>query len=420
MAENLKPRQSAVRILENITERGLTSDEAFSGDRVYTELTDTDRRFVRLLVLTCLRRMGQVDGILDKLVKRPLPRGQKTARAILRLGITQGVFLKTPGYAFVNTSVSVARKMHLDGLTGFINGVLRGLTRLHNPLEGLESPSVNLPAWLYASWVQTYGQERVDAFAAALLEPPPLDITVPGEAMFWADKWGGRVLETGGVRLCGGSPEELTGFTDSRVWVQNGAASVPVQLFSDLSGKKAADLCAAPGGKTAQLIMRGAKVWAYDVSERRLDRLRENIERLNWADQVQIECADVLELTEKERFDAVLLDAPCSATGTLQRHPELKYIRKPSDIARLAETQQRLLRKAVALTKKGGEIVFSTCSLQPEEGDDVVRSVLKAGAVEVVPLLNTKWHSFSTDFGSLRFTPDQGYDGFYVCLLRKK
>lgn len=420
MSENLSSRLCAVRILEAITDRLCTSDEAFSADKVYSELDSSDRRFVRLLVTTCLRRLGQIDGILNRLMKRPLPKRQKTAWAILRLGVTQGVFLGTPDYAFVNTSVSVARKMHLDGLTGLINGVLRAMTRLENPLSGLEDSSINLPHWLYDSWVKAYGKKRADSFAPSILNTPPLDISVCDNASFWADKWKGDVLVTGSIRLDGGSPLDLIDFEKARAWVQNGAASVPAQLFSDLTGKVVADLCAAPGGKTAQLACRGAKVYAYDVSDKRLGRLRENMQRLNLTEQVHIACANALDLAEKEKFDAVLLDAPCSATGTLQRHPELKYIRQPDDIVRLAETQKELLKKAIELTKKGGEIVFSTCSLQPEEGDAVVQSVLETGLVEIIHPTENRWAPFLTEYGSLRFCPDQGYDGFYSCLLRKK
>ena len=418
MRENLRPRQSAVRILSRILEEGYTIDGAIGLENDYMDYADSDRHFIRLLVLTTLRRLGQIDSVLAKVLKRPLPRKQKTVQMILRLAVAQGLFLKTPGYAFVDTAVSLARKFHFDGLAGLVNAVLRNIIRLKKPLEGLENPKVNLPDWLYLSWKKAYGEDVTNQIAEVIMEQPKLDITAPENPEKWARLWQGGILSTGSIRVEVTAPDQLEDFFNSRCWVQNAAASVPAQLFTNIQDKMVADLCAAPGGKTAQLACRGAQVSAFDISEKRLKRLKENMDRLGLSERVHIVATDVLNLIGKEVYDAVLLDAPCSATGTVARHPELKYQRTLADVERLSELQKQLLKKAIDLTRSGGEIVFATCSLQPQEGDEVVQSVLDR--VEVIRPVEERWQPYMTPFGSLRFLPSEGFDGFYTCLMRKK
>ncbi|MBR6411759.1 MAG: RsmB/NOP family class I SAM-dependent RNA methyltransferase [Alphaproteobacteria bacterium] len=416
MAESLKPRQSAVRILTRVLNEGKTVIGAVSEENDFAEYADSDRNFIRLLILTTLRRLGQIDGVLAKLLKRPLPKKQQTVRQILRLGIAQALFLKTPPYAVVNTSVALTKKFHFDGLSGLVNAVLRGFFRMKDPLKGLKNPMINLPEWISESWQKAYGAQKAKEMAEAVLSEPPLDISVPENPEAWARKWKGIVLPTSGVRVPVSAPDLLEGFQESGCWVQNAAAAIPAQLFTDVRGKRVADLCAAPGGKTAQLAHRGAEVVAFDISENRVQRLKENMKRLGL--NIEVWIADILSLTEEECFDAVLLDAPCSATGTLARHPEIKYHRSADDVARLAEMQKELLLKAIGLVKKGGEIVFSTCSLDPKEGDEVIQSVL--GEAEVVKPQANRLKEFITPFGSLRILPLNGFDGFYACLIRKK
>lgn len=418
MPDTLAPRQSAVRILTTVLASDKTLDNAVSADKNYQAFTESDRHFIKLLLLTTLRHLGQIDGVLKKVIQKPIGKKNQTVQNILRLSVAQGLFLNTPDYAFVNTAVALTKKMRFVNLARFVNGVLRNILRLKNPLEGLENPALNIPDWLYQSWQKTYGADETNLIATALLKTPPLDITVKNNPEIYAKKWNGVILPTGSIRVSETSPERLADFQDGNCWVQNAAASVPAQLFSNLKGKKVADLCAAPGGKTAQLANRGAFVHAFDISEKRLTRLHENMTRLGFEKQVQTTCADILSLNESEPFDAVLLDAPCSATGTIARHPELKYHRTPDDIIRLATLQKQLLKKAIQLTKSGGEIVFSTCSLQPEEGDEVIQSALDK--VDVIPITDTRFQAFKTDFGSLRFLPSQGFDGFYACLMKKK
>lgn len=417
MSRAMITRRCAVRILGDVVYQGRVLDVAFDKEMQSVKLSDEDKSFVRLLVTTCLRRMGQIDAVLERFMKKPLPPKQTIVRSILRLGATQSLFLGTPAHAVVNTAVEVVKSFHLSGMTGFVNAILRALIRSENILEGIDI-SLNFPDWLYLSWQKAYGEDKAKKIAEAMMDIPMLDITVKSNPDEWADKWGGTVLSTGSVRVAGGSPMALEGFKEGECWVQNAAASAPAQLFSDLTGKRVADLCAAPGGKTAQLAMRGALVTAFDVSEKRLMRVRENMKRLGFSDRVQTIAQDALTISGEGVFDAVLLDAPCSATGTLQRHPDLKWIRKQEDVKRLAEMQLQLLKKALSLVKVGGEVVFATCSLQPEEGDAVIQSVLTSGDVRLVPV-SDRWFLYQTKEGGIRFFPDQGYDGFYTCLLQK-
>ena len=416
MPESLKPRQSAVRILMRVLNEGKTLPAAIGEEKDFLGYSDSDKNFIRLLILTTLRRLGQIDGVMGKLLVRPLPKKQQVVRQILRLGIAQALFLKTPAYAVVNTSVALTKKFHFNGLSGLVNAVMRGMFRLKNPMAKWDNPIVNFPDWMMNSWQKAYGKGKAQKMAESMMMEPPLDISVPNCPEKWAEKWQGSLLPTGGVRVPVSGPDMLEGFQKSGCWVQNAAASVPAQLFTDIKGKRVADLCAAPGGKTAQLAHRGAQVVAFDVSEKRAERLKENMARLGLKPEIRV--SDILDIEENEIFDAVLLDAPCSATGTLARHPEIKYHTTLDDVNRLSELQKALLSKAVQLVKKGGEIVFSTCSLEPEEGDEVIKSVLDVA--DIIKPADKKWQAFMTPARSLRILPFDGYDGFYACLLKKK
>ena len=417
MPENLKPRQSAVRILSRVLNDKKTVDAAIFEEKDYSSYADSDRHFIKLLVLTTLRRLGQIDTVLDKALQKPLPQKQQIIRQILRLALAQYLFLDVPPYAVLNTSVFLTRRFHRDGLSGLVNGVLRHITRLKKPLESADNPALNIPDWLFSSWDQAYGTTIARQIAESVLDQPPLDISVLNDPETWAGRWNGFVLPTGSIRVPITNPVDLPGFYEN-AWVQNASAAIPALLLTDIKGKQVADLCAAPGGKTLQLVARGAFVTAVDLSENRLKRLRENIHRLHLEKSVQVITSDVMDLPEDKLFDAVLLDAPCSATGTLTRHPELKYHRQSIDINRLSELQKSLLGKALSLLKPNGELVFSTCSLQPQEGDFVISDILDKATV--IPPTEDCFKSYLTPFGSLRIFPLNGFDGFYICRLRKK
>jgi 16S rRNA (cytosine967-C5)-methyltransferase len=239
----------------------------------------------------------------------------------------------------------------------------------------LDATRVNTPDWLWARWADYWGPERAHAIGAAHLVEPPLDLTVKSEPELWAEQLGGRVLPNGSVRLMPkGRIEALPGFAEGAWFVQDIAAALPARLLGDVKGKRVADLCAAPGGKTAQLVLAGASVVAVDSSKTRLELLAGNLARLGLtAETVH---SDAATWQPGEQFDAVLLDAPCSSTGTIRRHPDIPYTKSAKDIAALAELQARLLDHAATLLKPGGRLVYSTCSLEPEEGEGQVAAFL--------------------------------------------
>ena len=422
MYENaLESRWNAFRIIQEIVCLGKTSDEAFTHIRA-DQLSESDKQFVRQLVLTTLRHWGQIQQILACFLVKPLSSKLKDVQFVLSLGVAQMIFLKTPAHAAVDTSVRLVKQIQRGAFSKLVNGVLRQLDRQRDSLV-IPAAVCNIPDWLFTSWREAYREERAIAIAEKIVAEPDLDITVKGNPLTWAAEWGGVVLETGTVRVS--SKDGIItrrGYETGEWWVQEASASIPAQLFPDIHGKHVADLCAAPGGKTAQLVMRGAIVDAYDISERRLNRLRTNMMRLHLNESVRVIRADVLnlQLPANKVYDAVLLDAPCSATGTIRRHPDLLFHRTSDDVIRLSLLQRQLLEKSIQFVKTGGYIVYATCSMQPDENETVIQDVLKrCSMMERVPVAR-KWQKFANELGAIQVLPDQEQDGFYAVLLRKK
>lgn len=419
MNQSVQSRLAALRVLNRIIEKGQTLSTAFDCLPVYETLSHADKQFSRLLVLTALRRYGQINAVIHTLILKPLPLKRQIIRLVLVLGLVQIYYLKTPPHAAVDTCVSLVKVLKQSAFAGFVNGVLRNFVR---KLPGFVEPDIllNLPSWIKKNWETVYSEAQIRLFSENFAKEPPLDIFVKSDPALWADRLNGTVLSAGSVRCaCSGDITKMPGYTEGAWWVQEASAAIPVLLFPDLKGKKVADFCAAPGGKTAQLVCRGAFVDAFDISAKRIQRLRENMQRLKLEQQVHILCRDVLTLKEKEIYDAVLLDAPCSATGTLRRHPDLMFHRTQEDVIRLSETQKKLLKKAICLTKKGGYIVYSTCSLEVAENEAVVESVLAENHNVCRVPLPEKWHSFLNQSGAIQILPSQNQDGFYAVLMKK-
>jgi 16S rRNA (cytosine967-C5)-methyltransferase len=395
------------------------------------DLPRRDRALARAIVGASLRRKGQIDRVLETFLDRGLPARAGTLYPILLSGSAQLLFMDVPPHAAIDLAVTLAqwdpRAKRFDKL---VNAVLRRVSeRGESIASALNAARVNTPDWLWERWERTWGEDRTGAIAESQLIEPPLDLTVKGDPDVWAEKLGGRVLQTGSVRLIPrGRIEELTGFAEGAWWVQDAAASIPAQLLHDLAGKRVADLCAAPGGKTAQLALRGATVTAVDVSQKRLARLEENLARLGLSAERVV--ADASQWGADASFDAILLDAPCSSTGTIRRHPDVPYLKSNADIADLAGLQTRLLDNAVRLLKPGGTLVYSTCSLEPEEGEAQIAALLSRNrALRVDPLRasepfgDSEWAQAS---GVLRTFPYQlqldspewgGMDGFFAARL---
>lgn len=419
------PRRLALDVLGRVFGDGRTFDEAFAGHSKLDLLEPRDRAFARLLVTTVLRRRGQIDEAVDRYMKKsPDPK----VRNILRLGAAQLMFLETPVHAAVGETVELAggRAKYAQGL---VNAVLR---RLANELAGIEkrqdTARLNLPDWLWESWTKAYGEDVTRAIALAHLQEPPLDISVRDVPDLWAKKLDGRVLGPQTIRTPGGGGlvSDLPGYDQGAWWVQDVAATLPARLLGPLNGRHVIDLCAAPGGKTAQLASAGAKVTSIEASEKRAERLRENLTRLKLDAEVIV--ADATEWRAPEPAVLVLLDAPCTATGTMRRHPDIAWQKTPEDVARMAELQEKLVRTTIDMLVPGGILIYAVCSLQPEEGEGLIRKVLKAGLpLARVPIAAEEVFGLPveiTDLGEVRTLPshlfDQGgMDGFYIARLQR-
>jgi len=432
VTEGAAARRAALALLDDIFARNVPLDESMAA-RIGGALEQRDRAFARNLAATTLRRLGQIDALIAAHVPRPLPASAHTARNILRLGAAQLVFLETPPHAAVNETVALAGARGVERLKGLVNAVLRRLARDGKArAQAQDAPRLNTPAWLWQSWSAAYGEDTARRIAEAHLGEPPLDFSVRsggrGEAEAWAARLDAAVLPTGSLRRrAGGLVAELPGYAEGAWWIQDAAAALPVRLLGDVGGKRVIDLCAAPGGKTAQLAANGARVIAVEQSPPRLQRLGENLARLKLA--AELVPADAATWRPPEPADAALLDAPCSATGTIRRHPDLPWRKSAKGLPALAAAQDRLLANAAALVKPGGRLVYAVCSLQLEEGPAVIARFLAAHAhyahEPVAPAEIPGVAAFILSDGTLRTLPCHwpelgGLDGFYIARLRRR
>ena len=423
------PRALALALLGSVLIERRPFDETWSRQKGLEWMEPCDRAFARTLVATTLRRLGQIDALLDHCLERPLKPKMATLRNLLRLGACQLLFLGTPAHAAVDTTVRLAQGRDLAGFRGLVNAVLRRLGREGAGLVVEQDEArLNTPDWLWQSWCDAYGEAAARAIAAVHLQDPPIDLTLkePEEAATLGLT--GTPLPGGSLRLAPGAGDitGLPGFPEGRWWVQDAAAALPARLLGPVAGQGVIDLCAAPGGKTAQLAAAGAKVTALDQAPSRLALLRENLHRLRL--EATVVEADATTWQASAPADAVLLDAPCSATGTLRRHPDIAHLKGPEQIAPLTLLQDRLLTNALTLLRPGGLLVYATCSLQPEEGSERIAALLASGApverVAIAPDEIGGLPELIDDAGDLRSLPchlaeQGGLDGFYACRLRR-
>ncbi|MBI2233942.1 MAG: 16S rRNA (cytosine(967)-C(5))-methyltransferase RsmB [Micavibrio aeruginosavorus] len=428
----LQSRKVALALLEVVLGRRMPLDQALDENRDLPNLPVRDRAFVRMLVATTLRRLGQIDALIRQATDRGEPPSPPVLHHILRLGIAQILFMNVPDHAAVDTAVRLAETAGLSRQKGFVNAVLRRITREGRDwLAKQDDARLNLPEWLMSVWIADYGLKTAADMAQASLSEAPLDITLkdPAHTLHWSGMLEASVLPTGSLRrAAGGNVQELPGYHDGMWWIQDAAAAIPAKLFGPLQGKTVVDLCAAPGGKSAQLAAGGASVIALDRSARRIQRLEENIRRLRLDKNVTTEAADAAVWKPKIWVDAVLLDAPCSATGTIRRHPDVLHAKTPEDVERLTELQARLLENAASMLETSGILVYCTCSLQKAEGEAQIESFLHHHpemkrlpiTAEDVPGVEESL----TAEGDLRILPMHlaahgGMDGFYIARLVK-
>jgi 16S rRNA (cytosine967-C5)-methyltransferase len=425
----LKPgfaaRGAALGWIQAVTGEKKPLDEAMDHDG--TGLEPRDRAFAHALAATVLRRQGEIDAALSRFLNKPLPRSSGPAVDILRLGVAQLLYLKGDAHAAIDLSVELAKaNSKATHFSGLINAVLRKVARAPEPAGEAYR---NLPPWLWAELTAAFGPETAFAIADANMREAALDVSVKSDPAKWADMLGGVALPTGSVRIekREAALTELPGFRDGAWWVQDAAAALPVKLFGDVDDRTILDLCAAPGGKTAQLASLGADVTAVDDSPLRMQRMLENLDRLGLKARFLV--TDVMNLPEDSLYDGVLLDAPCSATGTMRRHPDLAHLRTEKQMNDVRRLQSRMLRHAARLVKPGGFLVYCVCSFLPSEGEVQIERFLAAQPdFKPVPVASDEIggvEHFITPAGFLRtlphmaIGPSSGLDGFFAARLRR-
>jgi 16S rRNA (cytosine967-C5)-methyltransferase len=433
VTEGLKTRDVAVSALYTVLVERRPFDDAFAKAAAPRDLPARDRAFARLIATTVLRHRGSLHAVLNTYLEKPLPERTGRLEEILLAAAAQLLLLQTPPHAAISLAVDQCRA---DGtgkrFASLANAVLRRVSESgRGRLAALDNVALTLPDWLLLRWSKTYGAATARQIARASLTEPALDLTAKSDPEHWAERIGAVVLPTGSIRCAqAGRVEDLPGYTDGAWWVQDAAAALPVKLMGDVTGLSVLDLCAAPGGKTAQLAAARAHVTAVDKSAGRLQRLTENLSRLGLTAEIAV--SDALTFTMERQFDAILLDAPCTATGTIRRHPDILYLKRPEDVAALAALQTRLLDRAAGLLKPGGILVYGTCSLEPEEGENQVADFLMRHPdfarrpilldVETIPM---PWRTSDGDLRTLPIhladLPEglRGLDGFYAATLVK-
>ena len=432
----LMARVAAALILRDIVAKGHLLEERFSPTAIPSRLASLDgrdRALTRSIVTASLRRLGTIRAAITARLEQGLPRQAPEIEWTLIVAAAQILLLDVPDHAAVDLAVRAVRLERKSApFAALVNAVLRNIARERDAiLAGSDPLDHDVPAWLATRWRKTYGETTARAIAAAIREEPTLDVTVKSDAAGWATRLGGRVLPTGSVRLeTHTAIQELDGYAEGEWWVQAAAAALPATFLDVKPGQRAADLCAAPGGKAAQIAAAGAMLTAIDRSAERLKRLSVNFARLGLEAELLVSDATSLKI---QAFDAVLIDAPCLGTGTLRRHPDIAWTKRPGDLASLVALQAKLLDHAVDLTCRGGTIVYCTCSIEPEEGEaqiaallrrnpDVMRAPIRPEEVGgLVEILN--------DLGEMRSLPSHlagpeprfaGLDGFFAARLVRR
>src|SRR5579871_5068529 len=432
----LAARRIAADILDGVLHKGRTLDDQLEGAGAHPglkTLVDRDRALMRRLVATILRRLGTLGHVLSRLLDRGIPTDAPRAQSALLIGAAQILWMDVPDHAAVDLSVRLVQSdRRAAKYAGLVNAVLRRCAREGAGIvDEAKTETLDLPPWLLKRWIAHYGEDNAKAMAHAISHEPSLDLTVKSDGAQWASRLHGELLPLGTVRtLLQGSVTMLPGFSEGQWWVQDAAAALPARLFGDIKGKRVLDLCAAPGGKTAQLAQAGAEVTAIDRSPARMARLRDNLTRLSLQANAIVADACEWQNPNPDGFDAILLDAPCTSTGTIRRHPDVAWLREETDIAQLTGMQKRLLQKAVSLLKLGDRLVYCTCSLEPEEGEEAIAGLLQAEpGLRRLPIEASEVGGLAeliTPEGDLRTLPSHlphedprfaGLDGFYAARM---
>jgi 16S rRNA (cytosine967-C5)-methyltransferase len=419
-ADGLAAREAALALVAAALDHRGGLEEAM--DRApFDRLELRDRALARMIAMTLLRRLGSIDRLLTPRLRKPPP---EPVLMLLRLGVVQAFYLDTPSFAAVDTTVRLAgRDKATQPFKNLINAVLRGLLRDPAPAE--DDPETLAPGWIFTRWSAAYGETAARAIAAQIVREPATDLSLrdPTDAATLAPTLEAEALPGGSLRVRHrGDVAAWSGYGEGLWWVQDAAAAIPARLLATKAGETVLDICAAPGGKTLQLAASSAQVTALDRSAPRLKRLAQALERTGLT--AEIVTADIAKWSDARLFDAVLIDAPCSATGTFRRHPDVLWGSRPGDIAKLAGVQARLLAAAATRVAPGGRLVYCVCSLEPEEGEAQIEVFLKTHPeFQLAPILPGEGgapEASATPAGLLRILPHQlegGLDGFFAARL---
>lgn len=421
-----RSRQAAADLLIETLDNRRTLDEAMVTSQFFERLSGPDRGFARAMASAALRQLGRIDKGLAPFLTRSLDTATPPARALLRVGAAQAWLMETPPHAVVSETVDAAKSWaRAKSAAGFLNAVLRKVVSDRSHFD--KAPVISVwPDWLTVAMMTSLGVEAAGRIAEAQLVEPELHLTPksPDEAGALAASLEGQVIGPGSVSVPTGRIAEMEGFEGGDWWVQDVAAALPARLLGAQPGEMVFDLCAAPGGKTMQLAATGAKIVALDRSASRLERVSENLARTGLSDDVEIVAAKLEDWTPSQPADRILLDAPCSALGTLRRHPEGAWIKSPDDIARFPEVQARLLEASARMLKPGGTLIYCVCTPLSREGVEVVDRVVAGGLLERAPISADEAGDFAngvTGHGDVLTSPNgqYGHDFFFVSRLRR-
>lgn len=421
MAKADPARRAALGLIAGVMDERQTLAEQIAGGAL-DGLSPPERARAQRLALSTLRHLAQADAMLKPhLRRRPGP----DILALLRLGVTELCAEGVAPHGVVDAAVTLVRSAgpRLESFAGLVNAVLRKVAAETDRWASLPAPE--LPGWLRGRLMSAWGKSAAQAMERAHLAGAPLDLSVKSDPELWAERLGAELLPTGSLRLpARGQVSDLPGFSEGAWWVQDAAAALAARLLAPQPGERVLDLCAAPGGKTMQLAAAGAHVTALDISESRMERVAQNLARCGLKAETVI--ADALDWQPAEPFDAILLDAPCSATGTIRRHPDLPFVKDGPGIKPLFALQAALFDRALDWLKPGGRLVYCTCSLLPDEGEAQLAAALaRHPDLDLLPVdlpgIEPGWIAPA---GGLRTRPDAwpergGMDGFFIAAVAK-
>ena len=420
-------RKKAIEILVKILENNKPLDNAFEESTKksshFSKLINEDKSFCRLLISTTLRNLISIDYLLTKFLSKPLNKTPLKVLMILRINVAQSFFLKTPDHAVVNTAVELCGKKW----KGLVNGVSREILRNKDKAKKYLNESDKVPNWLLRRWKRDWGKNYDEIVTGHLNLNPPIDLYVKNNTNYWARKLNGKKLGNNSIRLfTPGLISNLEGYEQGEWWIQDYSSQIPVSLLKIQNNDDVLDLCAAPGGKTAQLISLGAKVTSIDNNKKRLFRLEQNLKRLDY--KAIVKNKDIRNFSTQKTWSKIILDAPCSSTGTLRKNPEIMHQKKDSDIVSLSKLQSDLLDAAWDLLKEGGTLLYCTCSLEKEEGEHQIENFIKRKKNSLLDKINNneinKKLNVSNQNKWLRIFPNSlnyegGNDGFFIARIKK-